>query len=102
MNGLVKGLAIGLGVSAIGVYLYKKNEGKVDSFLSSHGLPLCDSDDQDLHDLSLEDLMNLKEDIEDIIAEREMLAEDDIVVCCEECDCECECETATETEEEDK
>ncbi len=98
MNGLIKGIAIGLGVSAVGLYLYKKNEGKVDSFLSSHGVPVCDHDDQDLNDLSLEDLMNLKEDIEDIIAEREMLAEDDVVVCCEECDCECEIEIETEEE----
>lgn len=37
-NNLVKGILIGVGVSAVGFYLYKKNEEKVDSFLRGRGM----------------------------------------------------------------
>ena len=34
---LVKGIAIGVGASALGFCLYKANEEKVDAFLRRHG-----------------------------------------------------------------
>ena len=43
MSGFAKGLLVGLGVSAVGFYLYKKNEQKVDSFLRGHGFPVPES-----------------------------------------------------------
>ncbi len=84
-NGFIKGLAIGLGVSAAGFYMYKKNEKQVNSFLNKHGICNCDSGTKDFSELSLEELMETKEDIEDLIAEKEMnFNEDDIVTCTEE------------------
>ena len=79
MSGFAKGLLVGLGVSAVGFYLYKKNEQKVDSFLRGHGFPVPESGRMELADLSLEELMETKEDIEDIIAEREMSGESIVI-----------------------
>ena len=81
MSGLAKGLLIGFGISAVGFYFYKKIEQKVDSFLRGHGLPVPDSGKMNLSDLSLEELMETKEDIEDIIAEREMSGESSVITC---------------------
>ena len=38
MSPMVKGILIGVGVSAVGFYAYKHNEEKVDNFLRSHGV----------------------------------------------------------------
>lgn len=81
MSGLAKGLLIGFGISAVGFYFYKKNEQKVDSFLRGHGFPVPDCGKLNLSDLSLEELMETKEDIEDIIAEREMSGESNVITC---------------------
>lgn len=83
-SSLVKGLLIGFGVSAAGFYLYKKNEQKIDSFLRSHGFPIADSRKTNFSEMSLEELMETKEDIEDIIAERELNSEEEIVSCSQE------------------
>ena len=37
-NSVWKGILIGVGVSAVGFYAYKKNEDKVDNFLRRHGM----------------------------------------------------------------
>ena len=34
----VTGFAIGIGVSALGFYMYKKNQSKVDQFLRDRGI----------------------------------------------------------------
>ena len=40
-NGSIwKGILIGVGVSAVGFYAYKKNEDKVDAFLRRRGMDL--------------------------------------------------------------
>ncbi len=70
-NNLVKGILIGVGVSAVGFYLYKKNEEKVDSFLRNHGMDIKPRG-SNYEAMSVEDLMRTKETIEDLIAEKEM------------------------------
>ena len=70
-HNLVKGILIGVGVSAAAFYLYKKNEEKVDSFLRSRGMDIKPRG-ADYETMSVEDLMRTKETIEDLIAEKEM------------------------------
>ena len=53
----LKGAAVGVGVCAVGYYIYKKNQTKVDA------------------NMSLEELMESKELIEDLIAEKEVNVE---------------------------
>lgn len=69
---LFKGVLIGVGVSAVGFYAYKKNETKVDAFMTSHGINVPSRSGKDLYSMSVEELMEAKENIEDIIAEKEM------------------------------
>ena len=52
-------------------YAYKKNEEKVDAFMRRHGIEVKNRA-ADFHDMSISELMRAKEDIEDIIAEKEM------------------------------
>ncbi len=70
-NNLVKGILIGVGVSAVGFYLYKKNEEKVDSFLRGCGMDIKPRG-SNYETMSVEELMRTKETIEDLIAEKEM------------------------------
>ena len=70
-NNLVKGILIGVGVSAVGFYLYKKNEDKVDSFLRRNGMDIKPGG-SNYETMSVEELMRTKETIEDLIAEKEM------------------------------
>ena len=70
-NNLVKGILIGVGVSAVGFYLYKKNEDKVDSFLRRNGMDIKPRG-SNYESMSVEELMRTKETIEDLIAEKEM------------------------------
>lgn len=70
-NPLVKGILIGVGVSAVGFYAYKRNEEKVDSFLRRHGVNVK-TPTAGFETMSVEDLMRTKESIEDLIAEKEM------------------------------
>lgn len=79
---IVKGVAIGIGVSAVGFYAYKKNEEKVDAFMRRHGIEVK-TKVADFREMSIPDLMRAKEDIEDIIAEKEM-EEDSITLTAEE------------------
>ena len=68
MSPMVKGILIGVGVSAVGFYAYKHNEEKVDNFLRSHGVKVTTAG---FETMSVEDLMRTKESIEDLIAEKE-------------------------------
>ncbi len=67
----VTGFAVGLGVSALTFYLYKKNQAKVDQFLSDHGIQVSALIERDPESMSLIELIKAKEDLEDMIAERE-------------------------------
>lgn len=68
------GAAVGVGVAALGFYLYQKNQDKINEFLRSHGFDIPVSDKQPIESMNIEDLATLKERIEDLIAERELAA----------------------------
>ena len=68
------GAAVGVGVAAVGFYLYQKNQDKINEFLRSHGLDIPVSDKQPIESMNIEDLATLKERIEDLIAECELAA----------------------------
>ena len=68
---MVKGVLIGVGVSAVGFYAYKHNEEKVDNFMRRHGMNVK-TPAAGFETMSVEDLMRTKETIEDLIAEKEM------------------------------
>lgn len=68
------GFAVGVGVCAVGYYLYKKNEDKVDQLLRNQGIDIPASAKKDYNSMTLEELVSQKERIEDLIAEKEMIA----------------------------
>ena len=68
----VTGFVVGLGASALGVYLYKQNQAKVDEWLRQQGINVPQAGTQDEAKMSLEELTREKERLEDLIAEREM------------------------------
>jgi hypothetical protein len=61
-------------VAAVGFYLYKTNQRKVDDWLRAQGIKIPESPAVDPASLSLEDLTREKERLEDMIAEREIAA----------------------------
>ena len=67
----VTGFAAGLGVSALTFYIYKRNQAKVDQFLTDHGIKVTSFMDRDPQSMSLKELIKTKEDLEDIIAEKQ-------------------------------
>ena len=67
----VTGFAIGLGASALGFYLYKRNQLKVDTFLGEHGIQISSAFEKDPKSMSLKELILAKEELEDLIAEKE-------------------------------
>jgi len=67
----VTGFAVGLGVSALTFYVYKKNQARVNQFLNEHGIQVSSLMERDPDAMSLEELIKAKEDLEDMIAERE-------------------------------
>ena len=67
----VTGFAVGIGVSALGFYLYKRNQSKVDAFLGKYGIQLASSMDKDPKSMTLKELIMAKEELEDMIAEKE-------------------------------
>ena len=71
LSPMVKGVLIGVGVSAVGIYAYKHNEEKVDNFMRRHGMNVK-TPAAGFETMSVEDLMRTKETIEDLIAEKEM------------------------------
>ena len=68
----VVGAAVGVGVTVLGYYLYKKNKSKVDAFLRSQGINVKSCDSINYEEMSVEALTETKEHIEDILAEREL------------------------------
>ncbi|MDF2922122.1 MAG: hypothetical protein K0R57_1036 [Paenibacillaceae bacterium] len=70
-NDHIKGALIGVGICAVGYYVYKKNQEQVDSFLRNQGINVTPKASKDYRSMSLEELMETKELIEDIIAEKE-------------------------------
>jgi hypothetical protein len=67
----VTGFAVGIGASALGFYLYKKNQSKVDQFLRDRGIQVSSLMQNDPRTMSVKDLIRAKEELEDIIAEKE-------------------------------
>jgi hypothetical protein len=65
------GFLVGVGVSGLGFYLYRKNQSEVDDFLRRHGIELPDSGPSDYAALTLEQLVKEKERLEDLIADRQ-------------------------------
>ncbi len=70
------GFVVGLGAAALGVYLYKQNQQKVDQWLRQQGIHLPQPGDQEELGMSLEELTREKERLEDLIAERELQAKE--------------------------
>lgn len=64
------GAAVGIGAAVAAIYLYKKNQSKVDSFLREQGINIKPSSCQNFDDLDIEALTEMKENIEDLIAEK--------------------------------
>ena len=73
-SGHITGFVIGLGVAAGGFVVYKQNQEKVDTFLRSKGINMPGSSSDDSSGMSLEELISKKEQLEDLIAEREYAA----------------------------
>ncbi|MBQ9010508.1 MAG: hypothetical protein IJ088_14465, partial [Clostridia bacterium] len=59
------------GASLVAFCAYKSNEEKVDAFLRRHGIKVK-TPGRSFETMSVEDLMRTKEDIEDLIAEKEL------------------------------
>ena len=57
----VTGFAVGIGVSALGFYLYKRNQLKIDAFLSQHGIQLSSALEKDPQSMTLKELIMAKE-----------------------------------------
>ena len=70
----VTGFVVGLGVSALGFYLYKKNQTQVDDFLRRQGIQIPGQGGRNESSMTLEELIAEKEHLEDVIAERELVA----------------------------
>jgi hypothetical protein len=68
----VTGFFVGVGAAAVGYYFYKNNQAKVDDFLRRQGIQIPERTMRDPASLSLEELVQEKERLEDLIAEREM------------------------------
>lgn len=71
----VTGFVVGVGVAATGYYVYMKNKDTVDAFLSKHGINVPTSTSDDIAEWTLEELLLRKEQIEDLIAEKELEVE---------------------------
>ena len=65
------GFAIGIGVSAAAFYVYKKNQTKVNAFLGEHGINITSVFEKDVKAMTLKELILAKEELEDLIAEKE-------------------------------
>jgi hypothetical protein len=73
----VTGFVIGLGAAAAGFYFYKKNQKRVDEWLREQGIELPVTSGGNYSALTLEELVREKENLEDLIAEREYAAAED-------------------------
>ena len=66
------GAAVGVGTVAVGYYLYKKNQSKVDSFLRKQGINIKTSSEAIYDNMALEELITTKQHLEDLLAEKEL------------------------------
>ena len=73
----ITGFAVGLGASAVGFYLYKKNQSKIDAFLSEHGIEISSAFEKDPKSMTLKELIMAKEELEDMIAEKEFASKEE-------------------------
>ena len=73
----VTGFAVGIGASALGFYLYKRNQPKVDAFLGKYGVQLSSPMEKDPKSMTLKELILAKEELEDLIAEKEFAKKGD-------------------------
>ncbi|ADL53594.1 hypothetical protein [Clostridium cellulovorans] len=67
----ITGALVGAGVLATGYFIYKKNQNRVDEFMRRQGINMPNNMTKDYRSMSFEELLETKELIEDIIAERE-------------------------------
>lgn len=70
-NQHITGALVGMGLLAAGYYVYKKNQCQVDNFMRNQGINMNNNITRDYRSMSLEELLETKELIEDIIAEKE-------------------------------
>ena len=70
----------GVGAVAVTYYLYKKNQNKIDDFLRKQGINVKSSNQTSYENMSLEELVTVKENLEDLIAEKELGSNVDNVV----------------------
>lgn len=68
----ITGAVVGIGIVAAGYYIYKKNQSQVDDFMRKQGINLPNNTTKDYNSMSVIELMETKELIEDIIAEKEL------------------------------
>jgi len=73
-SGHVTGFVVGLGASALGIYLDKQNQHKVDEWLRQQGINVPQAPAKNETTMTLEELTREKEHLEDLIAEREIQA----------------------------
>ena len=69
------GAVAGVGAVAVTYYLYKKNQNKIDDFLRKQGINVKSSKQTSDENMSLEELVTVKENLEDLIAEKELGAD---------------------------
>ena len=69
------GAVAGVGAVAVTYYLYKKNQNKIDDFLRKQGINVKSSNQTNYESMSLEALVTVKENLEDLIAEKELGAD---------------------------
>lgn len=73
-SGHITGFFIGMGAAVGGFIAYKKNQERVDAYLGSKGITVPGSSSKNTSNMSLEELIAQKEELEDLIAEREYAA----------------------------
>ena len=69
------GAVAGVGAVAVTYYLYKKNQNKIDDFLRKQGINVKSSNQTNYENMSLEEIVTVKENLEDLIAEKELGAD---------------------------
>ncbi|MGL5616428.1 MAG: hypothetical protein ACRDD2_09430 [Sarcina sp.] len=79
----ITGVVVGVGICAAGYYIYKKNQNKVDDFLRNQGINVA-TQSTDFSAMSIEQLMETKETLEDLIAEKQLLGNESAVEIAEE------------------
>ena len=67
----LSGVLSGAAAAAAGFLLYQRNKDKIDAFLRSQGIQIPAGTNKEFADMKLEELVAVKESIEDLIAEME-------------------------------